>query len=160
MRQPWFSVKLYRFTLVKRSFHKGEEIVPPMWYDHSTKVERYKCNEKGINIPLIHGSGCPVFRLFIHRVVFPWMKNRNRQSPHPTAKINFSNVINDSIHHDYYIFFYSLIFKSLRWWYMSVDSVKTFWNEYLSVSLLICGKQISRRYQQVVNILIYWFIIR
>lgn len=109
-----FSVKLYRFTLVKRSFHKGEEIVPPMWYDHSTKVERYKCNEKGINIPLIHGSGCPVFRLFIHRVVFPWMKNRNRQSPHPTAKINFSNVINDSIHHDYYIFFYSLIFKSLR----------------------------------------------
>ena len=47
-----FSVKLYRFTLVKRSFHKGEEIVPPMWYDHSTKVERYKCNGKGINIRL------------------------------------------------------------------------------------------------------------
>ncbi len=47
-----FSVKLYRFTLVKRSFHKGEEIVPPMWYDHSTGVERYKSNGKGINIRL------------------------------------------------------------------------------------------------------------
>ena len=155
-----FSVKLYRITLVERSFHKGEEIVSPTWYDHSTWVERYRYNWKSINISRIHALSYSVFQLFTHRVVFPWKENGNQYLLHPTAKVNFSNVINDFIHHDYYIFFYSLIFKSLRWWYMSVDSVKTFWNEYLSVSLLICSKQISRRYQQVVNILIYWFIIR
>lgn len=52
-----FPINLYRITLVKRSFHKGEEIVPPMWYDHSTLVERYKYNEKGINLSLIHQLG-------------------------------------------------------------------------------------------------------
>ena len=31
MRQPCYSYYIYRFTLVKRSFHTGEEIVPQRW---------------------------------------------------------------------------------------------------------------------------------